>query len=253
MRRLGFLLLGLCAMTFSQNAHGDIWVSGHGDIAAHYEDGQLHLGFHFEDPDNPPQGPGGVNLNPPYEPNELIIGVPGPSITRPAGIEWDFLGAPTDQIWFLPETSDSNKPFLGFGLEELVKEEWDDTFTWSLLRVIPPPSGGNFALWKGLNTPTPFMSTVDGVNPSSDFFEQPLSSGHDHFTLGFTGKGIYAIELQLTGTHLTDGVKSGTAIFTFDVGLSSVPEPSSVALLSCAGIGMAAGWVRRIRKAKSPS
>jgi hypothetical protein len=246
------LLLAFVTITIGSQVQADLWIRGHGDIAAHYDNGELHLGFHFEDPDNPPQGPSG-DLNPPYEPNELIIGVPGPSITRPAGIEWDFLGAPTDQIWFLPETSDSDKPFLGFALEELNVSDWEDTFTWSLLDV-KGPSGGNFALWQGLNTPTPFMSTVDGVDPAADFFNQSRSlEEHDHFTLGFTREGIYTIELQLTGTHLRDGLKTGTAIFTFDVGLSSVPEPSSVALLGCAGIGMAAGWVRRIRKAKSPS
>lgn len=242
MRRLGFLFLGLCAMTFAPQAQADLWISGHGDIGAHFHGGEFELHFHFEDGAMSSSGPIPSGE---HEPDAYQIAVAGPPIARPSGAQWDFLGAPAGaDIWFLPQESDPNKPYLGLGLEDLDPAEWSGDLTWQLVGFSGP---GQFALFQttfaGLK---PYMSTANGLDGSDIFLQS--AGGHEHLNWSFTSQGVYELQFQISGTHNTLGFLSDTATFSF---ISGVPEPSSMALLSCAGIGMAAGWVRRIRKAKS--
>lgn len=246
MRRLGFLFLGLCAMTFAPQAQADLWISGHGDIGAHFHNGNTNafeLHFHFEDGAEGASAPIGAGE---FEPDAFQIAVPGPPTLRPAGNQWNFLGVPENApIWYLPQGIDPDKPYLGFGLDELLDAEWDGPLTWRLMGV-NGPALAEFAMWKeAFGVVTPVIFTADGIGTNDSFTLEP--GDHEHFFLGFTSEGIFDIEFEVSGLHLT-GLKSARGTFTF---ISGVPEPSSMALLSCAGIGMAAGWVRRIRKAKS--
>jgi hypothetical protein len=202
----------------------------------------LELHFHFEN--DVSKAGGGVIPAGEYAPNAVQVFVPGPSIARPAGAQWDFIGAPTDQVWFLPATTDPNKPYLGWGLEELDSADWNGPLTWSLTSVVSAPSGGNFSLWKEeLGSPTSFMSTVNGIT-SADSFQQAAGT-HEHFFLGFTQEGIYQLELSILGNHKSLGSLSNSGVFTFAVG---VPEPSSMALLGIASVGLVGRFVRRSRR-----
>ena len=113
-----FLMGMVFAAVFANSAaFSDMWVGGHGDIGVGLDAGQLHMHMHF---DADVTGASGVISAGEYESTDHSIGVPGPSISRPAGAQWNFLGSESDSVWFLPQSSDANKPFVGFGLEELV-------------------------------------------------------------------------------------------------------------------------------------
>ncbi len=242
MRCFLFGWVGILAMAMGSLARADIWIGGHGDIGVELTaGGELELHFHFEDD---AQGSGGTILAGEYSPSAFSISVPDPSIGRPSGSQWNFLGATTDQIWFLPQSSDPLKPFLGFGLEDLTAANWTGPLTWSLVGMTAP-AGGNFALWQNdaFGNPTPFMSTVDGISAADSFTQ--VAGGHEHFNLGFNRAGLFELQFQITGTHNTLGSLSDTATFSF---IAGVPEPSSMALVGTAGFGLIAGWVRGRRK-----
>ena len=156
-----------------------------------------------------------------FEPDELIIAVPASSTIT--------VGSTT--YYWLPEdhqnAEDAGAPFVGFGLEELTDTDWSGgTVTITLLNFNGP---GDFLLWQddglgGLN----FF--VDTANNQTSF---TLTAGsHSHFNWGFTDNATYSLEFQISGNHVTDGVKSASAGFTY-----MVPEPSSV-LLGLAGMAL---------------
>lgn len=225
------------------SARADIFIGGHADVGAAFDNGQLVLHFHIE---SDAQGGGGAVIPAgEYAPTDLLAGVPDPAIARPAGNQWDFLGAPTDSVWFLPQSSDPNKPFLGLGLEDLNPADWSGPLTWTLVGF-NGPAGGNFSLWQNgsFGNPVPFMTTSNGIT-SADKVTQN-AGGHEHFNWGFTRAGVFEIQFQISGTHVTLGSLTDTATFTF---VSAVPEPSSMALLACVGTASVFGWMRRKRSA----
>jgi hypothetical protein len=245
MKRVSWVMVAACVLSWGQGVRADIWIRGHGDIGAALTGGELELHYHFEDD---AQGANGTITAGEYGPSAFSIAVPNPSVARPAGSAWDFLGAPTDQVWFLPQSSDPDKPFLGFGLEDLTASDWNGALTWNLVGMTAP-AGGSFALWQNdaFGNPTAFMSTVDGIS-TADSFSQ-VAGGHEHFNLGFTREGIFELQFRISGTHNTLGFLSNTATFAF---VSGVPEPSSMALLGCTGAGCIAGWWRRRGRRPAP-
>jgi hypothetical protein len=243
MRFLFAAMIFMLALAPDRFVRADIWVGGHGDIGAEMNaSNQLELHFHFGSDVN--AAGGGTIAAGGYAPSAIQVSVPGPSIDRPSGSQWNFLGATSDQVWFLPPSIDPNKPYLGWGLEELDPADWNGDLTWSLTSVVSAPAGSNISLWKEeFGAPTPFFATSDGIS-AADAFTQPAGS-HEHFFLGFTRLGMYQIELSIAGNHKTFGALSDSAVFTFAV----VPEPTSTALIGIASLGLATRFVRR-RKSK---
>jgi surface-anchored protein len=157
-----------------------------------------------------------------YDPSDLVIVVPQAST---------IMVASTNYYW-LPETEQDaaaeGAPFLGVGLEELVGTDWDGTLTISLNSINGP---GHFRLWQddGLGGANIFLDSAD---TSKSFFEL-LAGSHTHYNWGFTELGTYQLEFGISGTHVEDGLQSGSGTYTF-----LVPEPSTALLGALASIGL---------------
>ncbi|GAB5405556.1 MAG: hypothetical protein Aurels2KO_37870 [Aureliella sp.] len=231
-----------------------VYTSGHADIGVGFEDGGLHIHFHAED-EIGTFGGGSLPAGE-YDADALVIGVPGPSVERPAGSQWDFLAAAeNDSIWFLPAQDNPNipKPFLGIATEELdAGDGWTTPLTWSF-DSITTVSGDSSSLaiynvdqFQNLDIKASSrIPTADGND-----WEQG-AGGHDHFNFGFTGEGLYEVTLSITGVNaggngIAAGEYSDTATFRFATGsaIAAVPEPSSALLL---GLASAVCCLRRRR------
>ena len=223
-----------------------VWASGHGDIDAHFHDGALEIGLHFHDGGVGAFG-GGTLPEGHHEADEHQIFVPGAPGTLPE-TGWDFAGTPGDSLWFLPANNDPNKPYLGWGAEDLPSAQWfNPTFT---LLSVNGPAGGVFSVW----ATDPFgarnvkLSSVDGFAKS---FSLPAGS-HDHFSVGFNRAGTFDVSLRVSATRKSDNQTfSGDGTFTFYVDSvpsgGAVPEPGSMAIFSVLAIG--SGY-RRLRRRK---
>lgn len=250
----------MCSQWMTGHLYADlIFVGGHADIGVGFEAGGLHLHIHAED--TLTLAGGGSHPSGEIDPADLAIGVPGPSIARPGGAAWDFLAASAGSpIWFLPQGSDPNKPFLGIGTEDLlVAEGWTTPVTWtfnSITRVSGDVS--QFALWQdGFGTPQVFASSLapttgaQDPNRTGNSWRQNTFS-HDHYFFGFTGEGVYDVSFSVSATNATLAQTfNDTVNFRFVTGgaITAVPEPSSMLLLGVAG--SAAVAVRRFRRSRS--
>ncbi|RYD19423.1 MAG: hypothetical protein EOP88_19025 [Verrucomicrobiaceae bacterium] len=114
---------------------------------------------------------------------------------RPPGSEWDFLGAGEGEpLWIYVESGDAYS-WLGFdntsaGLQDPVN------FT---LAGVTGPAGGHFALYRVIGgMPVVFMSTADGIS-AADLFPKP--AGHHHLNWSFTRRGMWAVDLKVSGTR----------------------------------------------------
>lgn len=217
-----------------------VYSKGHGDIGIAYEGGAFEPHWHLHAGavvDGTPLG-----ADDEFEPDALVALVPGPSIARPAGATWDFLGAAAgDPIWFLPQSADPGKPFLGIASEELNPTDWT-SLTLSLVGI-SGPAGGHFSLWQsGLFGPEVKFATSDGITGADSF--SLIVGGHDHYNWGFTKPGDYELTLRWEGLHVTDGTISAEGAFGFTV----VPEPGAYAAVFGA-LALGGAWLQRRRKA----
>lgn len=155
-----------------------------------------------------------------YEPGDLIVVVPELSVTTVSSINY----------YWLPETeldaSTNGTPFLGIGIEELAPSDWvAGTVSLKLVSISGP---GDFLLWQD-----------DGFGGANVFFDSAgdsftLAAGsHTHYNWGFTEKGIYNLEFEISGNHVDDGFQSASGLYTFQV-----PEPSSAALGAFASLAL---------------
>jgi surface-anchored protein len=217
------------------------WTGGHGDIGAAYEGpGDLHFHLHLG------EGEAAIVGGAPVEDQEFEAG--DIWITVPAAAEVvlggpvSFLGASAgSSIWLLPSSSSGSSavgaPFVGWATEELDPADWVGNITFTLDSVTAPAGGGNFAVWQvdGFGSLSNLaMSTAD---PGADVLSQ-AAGVHDHFNIAFTAPGLWAVEMTVAGTHITDGFQSDTQTFFFNV----VPEPSSLVL---GAVGLLAAFRRR--------
>ncbi|MFM8406954.1 MAG: choice-of-anchor M domain-containing protein [Pirellulaceae bacterium] len=249
---LAFLLLAAWSIWTTTTAFADVYVLGHADIGVGFEAGQLHLHLHAED-ELGLYG-GGILPAGEYEPGDPIIGVPGPSIGRPAGNEWSFLSANAgDPIWFLPQGSDPNKPFLGISSSELKGTDGWTTVSWSLVSIstiLGAPA--DVSIWQAgaFGAPNLLASTRD---PAADVWTR-IVGGHDHQNIGFNGEGIYDVVLRASAVNNgSAGIAAGTyidqAAFRFATGsFTAIPEPSSLFLVCAAAAGVARRRWRSARK-----
>jgi surface-anchored protein len=239
--------LAFAGAALSTSAMAATYSAAHGDIELTYDQGwefHLHLGpqaiLDGDPVGNPPDG-----LE--FEPDEVIILVPGPSIPRPAGSQWDLTGNNAgDPVWFLPATQDPAKPFLGLATDELDPGDWLLNDISLRLEAMSGPAGGHFSLWNldSFGQPEFVIASSLGLEVSGAFF--PIVGSHAHFNWGFTEPGIYELTFQASGTHRIDGLVSGTETFTFEV----VPEPGTFALLGVGAVAVAFGLRRRSGKTK---
>ncbi|MCA9127602.1 MAG: choice-of-anchor M domain-containing protein [Planctomycetales bacterium] len=243
MRFLVFVLTLHLLNSVADFSRAAIYISGHSDLGVGFEDDNLHLHLHAEQPLG--LFGGGTVPAGEYDPGDLLIGVPNPMIGRPVGAQWDFLAANAGaSVWFLPQSSDPNKPFLGLGTEELLPEDGWSTLTWTF-NSITTISGDNsdFALWQNdsFGNPSVLASTLVPTGAGNTWTQNALS--HDHYNFGFTGEGVYDVSLSISGNNsgagtIAPGPYFDTASFRFVTGNAiAVPEPNSLAALGLAAIG----------------
>ena len=224
-----------------------VWASGHGDIDAHFHEGALEIGLHFDSGGVGAFG-GGTLPGGHHEADEHQIFVPGASVSHPGTAAWDFAGASGDSLWFLPSTNDTNKPYLGWGAEDLPSAQWfNPTFT---LLSVNGPAGGVFSVWvvDSLGALNVKLSSVAGFANSFPLF----AGSHEHFNVGFNRAGTFDVSLRVSATRKLDNQTfSGDGTFTFYVDSvpsgGAVPEPGSMAIFSVLAIG--SGY-RRLRRRK---
>lgn len=218
-----------------------VYSAGHGDIGIAFESGVLEPHWHLHSGAVVDGTPLGADAE--YEPGELVALVPGPAILRPAGASWDFLGvAAGDPVWFLPQSSDPGKPFLGIASEELDPDDWT-SLTLSLVGF-SGPVGGHFSLWQtdSFGVPAVKFATSDGVTGADSF--SLIVGGHDHYNWGFTKPGLYELTFRWVGEHKL--VESAFADATF--GFTVVPEPGTYAAVFGL-LALGGAWRHRRRKA----
>jgi len=238
-------LLLPAALSFAPESQASSYYStGHADISISYEGGQLVPHWHGNTS-------GGAAWNLPeaeYAADEVIalISNQRDSASGSAG----YLGVPAGTPIFVAGLINF-QPWLGFGAEELGFSDWDGDLTikltgWQL------PTGGQFAMYTtnspGTITADIYLSTYNPAATTDPWFlgQGPNVfgigiGGHDHYQFGFTKPGYYEITLKWSGTHVSDGFKSGSGTFGFQV----VPEPSTLALTS---LGLAAMVFVQFRK-----
>lgn len=222
-----------------------VFTTGHGDIGVAYEDGAFAPHWHLHE--GAVVNGASLEEDGEFAPDELLAYVPAPSLSRPEGAAWDFLGVPAGSpLWYLPQAEDPAKPFLGLATEELRPEDWS-SLRLSLHQAFGPP-GGQFALWQTdvLGAPRVRMATSDGVDAGDGF--DLLAGSHGHFNYGFTQPGMYQLTFQWDGVHVADGPVSARGTYSF--GVTVVPEPGTGALLVLGTLALL--WRRRSAALPSP-
>jgi surface-anchored protein len=182
--------------------YGLIVDQGHVDaFDIEYEGGQLKL--HFAD-----------TLHVEWEPADVLMVAKDPQafVAGPFGGNYTFLnGGSEDGAWILPFAQDPD--LLWPGLSSHLANEWSG-LTISLLDSTVP-AGAALHLWQQDNFGNPVRkwSTNDLATYGSFSFGY---NQHMHFAWGFTERGLYRIDVQVSGTHSTDGAKQ-SSIETYSI------------------------------------
>jgi surface-anchored protein len=247
--------------------HGP-WTSGHGDLSVVYSGSGSTFGFEVHLHEGATVDGEVLTADEHGEPDEIQIVVPGSAnlkrIDNPSGYfegepnGYDFTGtefnatgaAVGGNLWVLGGSADAahyGTPFVGLSAEEVTGTWNPNSISLTLGTVAFDGSaygttGGVFSFYsEELN---PMWSSTDG------FTQQSVSltpgSGHTHGFMFFSQPGTYEVTLLASGSNTTEGLVTGSAVYTFQV----VPEPSSIALAGLGAAGaLAAGWRRRRRAA----
>jgi surface-anchored protein len=219
-----------------------IYSNGHGDIDIVYTDGLFQQRYSLDAQSLVNDHPAGLGPSDVvFGPDALFTFIPDVSLSRPPGVEFDFIGnTEGEPLWLIPEVQEFDRPWLGFSSESLVITDWISLEIG--LVAMSGPSGGHFSLSQS----SPFgdlnvkMATFDGIS-SEDAFDSIIGS-HAHYNWIFSKSGIYELEFIINGHHVTDGLVTSTATYT--VGVAQVPEPHAVCLVALSATILA---VRRRR------
>lgn len=225
----------LLSAALVSSTHAAVYTEGHADLGVAYEDGELHFHFHGEGAVIDGQDVEDQE----YDPADIIIqGASTSLLVLPEGFDLAGLGKSAgDSVWVLPWTQEPGLPFLGTASEELNPADWIGGITFTLGTIVSPSGSGHFAMWRYGVFGDVLLDMSSLTGPGS---VTTATGGHDHFNFGFTEPGEWEITLTASGTHVTDGFKSDTETFRFQI----VPEPASATL---AAFGAIAILIRRRR------
>jgi surface-anchored protein len=210
--------------------------SGHSDLAVAYEDGGLHLHYHFD----PGTVLNGIALTSEAEfnPSNVLVYFPGGPDSRydvpetPFNSSW---GVPPDggNLYYLPQVQDFRVPWLGFGTDELNPANFQGGFTFKLVGYEGP---GEFSMWSTgvFGEPSFYFSTNDPASTVTGNNTLNLGFTHAHYNWGFTEPGVYEVTLQVSANSVAEGLISDTQTITF--GVAAVPEPTSALLVGLGGL-----------------
>jgi surface-anchored protein len=251
----------LLALTVNLSQAAGIYTNGHGDVRAYYEGGQLKLRNQLDysaivdgaEVGTYETGPESFGLT------ELVTYIPDVPIALPPDLpDYDFLGAGAgDDLWYIPEVQEDDRPWLGFSTQELGLTDWvgptiGDVPNYGLLQVdlmsVSGSAGGYFSLFQTgpVGEPLVFFATSDGIDSAdtygfgSSFPGLPVST-HAHASWFFSQPGFYDVTLKFSGTHLVDGYKEAIGTISFAV---AVPEPITLVSVGLALVGIALMRVR---------
>ncbi len=250
------MLIGVVSTTLlNLNAQGqrltnkglDPLEKGHIDLTYIYADGKWDVFLAVDEEkllpiDDPVQGPGIPSLAPG---DNVMVAADhafpnGSRIMRAEGSEWDFLGVgPNEPLWWIPQTNWRcvwpgivvRGPFARYFEDDPRINATDDWVTLHLRDVrftgisdkgdYTTSKDGHFSTWNTSATRgvTAWMASADGIDESDAFFISGTLS-HAHFTWGFSRRGIYEIDLQVSAIHQGTGqaIVSDTATYHWAVG-----------------------------------
>jgi surface-anchored protein len=219
----GSISLLVAVLFQGSSAAAAIYSSGHGDFGVAYEaPGDWFIHYHLAEGTVVDGAPLPSGLDPEayeFAPADVSVSV-GPTARGTVGSSIPFLGLGVgDSVWVLGQNQVAGVPFFGIATEELIPAEWTGQIQFKMTGFAGP---GHFALWNtdAFGSPTVFLQSNNGVGESDLVALAP--GVHAHFNWGFTQPGTYAVELTVSGTHINDGLQSGTETVVFHV----VPEPS---------------------------
>lgn len=233
-------------LVFSDHSNAQaIYSSGHGDVGAAYDSLNKEFEPHWHLHTGSVVDGTPLAADEEYAPGDLNARTQA-TRTSPSGLA-STIGV-SDGTLIYAAGSSLYQPNIGFGVEELVPDDWTTPITLTLTNWTLPV-GAKFALY---TTNLAGTSVVDRIfsthSPTSTDFANSFTltpGDHIHFQWGFTQMGNYTLELTWSGNHLLDGAISTTESFTVQV----VPEPSTFVLLLVA-LGAVSLSARRRQLAK---
>tara|TARA_R100000027_G_scaffold67677_1_gene67667 strand:- start:13253 stop:13999 length:747 start_codon:yes stop_codon:yes gene_type:complete len=234
-------VVGAVALSISVSAADaatSVYSSGHGDIGIAYEGGEFEPHWHIgagATVDGSPLASEGE-----YEPAGMVAEVTS-TRNSPIGLA-SAIGLP-DGSFIYTAGSATYQPNLGFATEELNADNWNGNLTITLTGW-STPGGAEAALYTtnlaGTSVADVAFSTY---NAGSTAFGNSLSlapESHTHLEWAFTELGSYSFTFEWVGDHVTDGIVTDSATFSFQV----VPEPAQAGLVLSL-IGVAAVFISR--------
>ena len=165
-------------------------------------------------------------------------------VTRPAGANYDFLGAPANSPIYLSNSAGSiaSVPFLGFSGEGILPNTFasyvpadprvTSTTPQQYMKVemvgMRSDTGGQFSLYSiASGNPRVWMASSDGISSTDNIWLRWGS--HTHFNTAFSKPGTYEVDVVISGFRDSNGngtyepitdqyVESGikTMVFTVD-------------------------------------
>ncbi|MFO1477905.1 MAG: choice-of-anchor M domain-containing protein [Verrucomicrobiota bacterium] len=134
-----------------------------------------------------------------------IVGGSGAQLTIPNNPYYTFLGQPGSPVWILPQTQDTNLPYVGISTEEIPPGVFNGPLSFELVSVDGP---GNFFAWANPGFGQPpiikFICTNGVVSPGYNVMT-PSTGSHEHYNWAFSTNGLYRVTFRYSGQLAADG------------------------------------------------